>query len=465
MHEEPGRGSRGRWVALTLALAGAVVLVAACDPVYEERPVSPLVGSPAASSQLAGCDRADSVVVATADTHLDPACTYSKGIEVRASGVTLDCQGATIESPAGAGGRGILVATPADVPLHDVVIRNCLVKGFLNSLRVTREGFKSLVAGHEYDTPTSAIVVENSHLYRSRGSGVFVDGYVSGVTLRQLEIAGSGSVGIYLEAGSRDNVVEDNLVYDNGFGDVKPEGVPLEGTNIRYHSTGREGIAVDGSRNNVIRGNRIVHNAAGGIFLYKNCGEYATQKPQGWWTRRYGAEGNLIESNEIGGGSGAGPTGVWVGSRMAENQLFMDCSDPVYVTSASTRIHLDRAAGNVVRDNSITGFTHGVRVEDDGNRIEANRIVGTDPAGEAVLIGTKYRTEVLAQPVAGTEVVDNQSTVDGNPSPYRWIHGHTGTTFSGNQQVDGSQFVPSQLVAGQQPTMNPHLFVIDFWFV
>src|SRR5262249_13833436 len=143
----------------------------------------------------------------------------------------------------------------------------------------------------------------------------------------------------------------------------------IGGTEFRYLSTGREGIAVDGSRNNQIRRNRLARNSAGGIFLYKNCGEYITQKPNQWWQRRYAADGNLIEANTI----SDEPNGIWIGSRMEENQIFLDCSDPVYVSGPISRIHLDYAAHNVVRRNRLTRVDNGIRVEDDGNRIEKNR--------------------------------------------------------------------------------------------
>ena len=129
--------------AAVLALSSLV----ACEPPPPEE-----------GSVLIGCDRADERVQVTETSHLDPDCTYTLGVDIAASGVTLDCQGATIRSAPGAGGRGILVATPIDTPLHDVTVRNCTVDGFLNSLRVTRDGFRTLPEGEEYengDRPTS----------------------------------------------------------------------------------------------------------------------------------------------------------------------------------------------------------------------------------------------------------------------------------------------------------------------
>ena len=423
-----------------------------------ERPLATLVGTLAPDSELAGCDRADEAITVVANTHLDPACVYTKGLAIRASDVVLDCRGARIEDVAANRSRGIVVASPSDQALSGVTVRNCVVAGFLNNVRVTREGFKSLAAGAEYDAAFSDIVIENSHLYASRGSGVFVDGYVSGVTLRDLEIAGSGSVGVYLEAGSRGNVVANNRIRANGFGDVVPEGVPFDlgGVPYRYRSTGREGIAVDGSRNN-----EIVGNSAGGIFLYKNCGEFATEEPAQWWPRRYGADGNRIEGNTI---QDEG-TGVWIGSRMAANQIFMDCSDPAYAANPFLRIHRDYAADNRIAANTFVNTTFGVRVEDDGNAIEDNSFVSDADGAQAILIGTKNRTTLLGEPVDATTIAGNHALIPGNATPYRWIHGHTGTTFENNvvhvQAADAGAEVA--LVQGTQPRIDPFLFVIEFW--
>lgn len=456
------KGSARRIGARAIAALAATILATACVPDVVEKPLPVLVGAPSASSTLAGCDRAGQRIVATADTHLDPACTYTAGVEVRAADVVLDCRGARIEDTSGSAGRGIWVVAPADVPLSNVTVRNCVLKGFLNNVRVSRDGFRSLAPGAEYDAAFSDIVIENSHLYSSRGSGVFIDAYVSGVTLRDLEIAGSGSVGIYLEAGSRDNVVERNVVHRNGYADVVPGGLPIDlgGLSLRYESTGREGIAIDGSRGNVVRDNVLTANSAGAIFLYKNCGEFVTERPTQWWPRRYGADDNVIERNVI----HHEKHGVWIGSRMSENQLFMDCSDPAYVSSAFERVHLDYAARNVVRENAFHEVPYGVRVEDDGARVEGNWFTGADPAAVAVLVGTWRRTEILGEPVDGAVVTGNHSQLP-DPTPWRWIHAHTGTTYADNR-VHGDVLdagAPAPLVPGTQPTVNPFLFVIRFW--
>ena len=197
---------------------------------------------------------------------------------------------------------GILITAPADVSLQRITVRNCFVRGFLNNLRVTREGFKQLPRGAEYDHGYSDVLIERNHLYSSRGSGIFVDGYVTGVTLRQMDIAGSGSVGIYLEAGSKGSTVLDNHIHHNGYAGTGPKGATFDlggGAVVRYLSTGREGIAIDGSRYNRVVRNRLDHNANGAILVYKNCGEFTNLRPEQWWTRPYGSTGNRIEDNTI----------------------------------------------------------------------------------------------------------------------------------------------------------------------
>ena len=82
-----------------------------------------------------------------------------------------------------------------------------------------------------------------------------------------------------------------------------------------FWGVGREGLAVDGSYENVITGNAFFGNSNGGLFLYKNCGEYPDSGR--YFERRHHADDNLIEGNTFVGGR----NGVWVGSRMGENTL------------------------------------------------------------------------------------------------------------------------------------------------
>ncbi|MHC5012583.1 MAG: right-handed parallel beta-helix repeat-containing protein, partial [Planctomycetota bacterium] len=143
-------------------------------------------------------------------------------MRIVASDVTLDCQGARMAAPDRR--YGIYVIAPTDVPLSNVTVRNCHIDGFLNSVHIERDGFRELPEGAEYENAFSDIVVEDSTMRNSRGVGIFVNGYVTDVTLRRLHIEGTGSAGIYLETGSRNNVVEDNQLVNNGYRENGPNG-------------------------------------------------------------------------------------------------------------------------------------------------------------------------------------------------------------------------------------------------
>ena len=92
------------------------------------------------------CSAAGERTILTRSARLDPACAYTAGFEITASKVTLDCRGAVVDGT-GQGDTGILVHAPADADLSRITIRNCVVRGFLNSIRVTRDGFRALPAG------------------------------------------------------------------------------------------------------------------------------------------------------------------------------------------------------------------------------------------------------------------------------------------------------------------------------
>lgn len=402
---------------------GVVILLAAAAA------TATLIGVPrsaGADPVLIGCDQAATRVHLTGDSVLDPSCTYTAGFDITTPDTTLDCRGATIDAATDQG-VGILISTPNDVDLAAVTVTDCHVVGFLNNVRVRRDDARFLPAGSEYRSNTSDIRLVDNEFSGSRGVGVYVDAYVSDVTITGNDIHDTGSSGIYLEAGSRQNRIEGNSLVRNGGTENGPEGstFAVGGTTVWYWGTGREALSIDGSTDNVVRGNTFARNSFGAIFLYENCGEFAS-KPD-WFERRVPATRNLIEDNDI----SEELNGVWVGSRMGENTLPMDCSDPAYVDEPGKRVALDHAPGNTVRANRFADVTYGIRVEDDGTVVEGNRFEQTAADQHPVIIGTPYRTAVLHQPVTGTVLRDNVTT-GANDSPYRWVHGEQDTTVEGN---------------------------------
>ncbi len=406
---------------------------------------------PLPGSTLIGCDRAADRVEVTTNSYLDPDCTYSGGFDVTASEVTLDCQGATIRGPEN-GGVGIVISAPVGTSLHDVTVTNCHTEGFTNGLKITRPGFRDLPAGGEYEDHLDDIVVTHSTFADSHGVGVYVDGYVTGVRITHDTIDNAGSSGIYLETGSRGTTVSRTLLVHNGYIENGPGGqaFSFDGADLWFWGVGREGISVDGSYDNTISHNVFWDDSNGGVLLYKNCGEYPDRAR--YFERRYHADDNLITQNTF----FHERNGVWVGSRMAENTLPMDCTDPAYIDKPLQRVVLDYAQHNTVSDNTFQDVTYGVRVEDDDNRVIGNHFRASSPDHHAVLIGTPLRASVLGEPVTGTVVKDNVSDIVGNVDPYRWIDGTTGTVDENNTALG----VPSTVCPGVEPWRSQFIFVV-----
>ena len=425
------------------ALAALIVIactVAACKP-----------APPIAGSVLIDCDRAAQRITVTVNSHLDPDCTYSGGFDITASNTTFDCQGATIRNP-DYSTKGIQISAPVGHGLHDVTVKNCHIEGFMNGIRITRPGFQSLPAGGEFADDLHDITVVDSSVADTQGSGLYVDGYVTGVTISHDNIQNTGGSGIYLEAGSKGTTVEHTILAHDGYLANGPGGqlTSFGGINVWFWGTGREGLSIDGSFDNTIKDNVFWNNSNGGIQVYKNCGEYP-DKP-GYFERRYPATGNLITGNtfvdEL--------TGVWVGSRMAENTIPMDCAAPAYIDKPLQRIVLDHAPGNTVEDNDFVDTTYGVRVEDDDNQVIGNRFSAASPDHHAILIGTPYRASVLNEPVTGTVLRNNSSDIVGNTDPYRWIDGTTGTVDENNTALGA----PTAVCPGVEPWRSPFIFVV-----
>lgn len=409
--------------------------------------------SPLASdSQLIGCSSAADRIQITQNSHLDPSCVYTGGFDISTSNVTLDCRNALIQAQGSTGLRGIAIAAPEDTALTGVTVRSCHVEGFLNSLRILREGFRSFEQGEEYLTPTDQILLEKNYFSKSHGVGVYIDAYVSGVTVQKNLIAEAGSTGIYLETGSRRNTIEQNFIVNNGFRENGPDGqlATLNGIDFWFWGVGREGLAIDGSYENTVRRNVFAGNSAGGLFLYKNCGEFP-ESPR-YFERRFPSDNNVIERNLFWGGR----NGVWVGSRMGENTLPMECTDDAYIQEPVRRVVLDFAADNTIRSNVFRDVTYGIRIEDDGNKVIGNSFFSADPDSHAVIIGTPDRTEVLGQPVTGTVLKYNIAHISGNKFPYRWVHGHDETVSKLNRALGRTV----ELCEGEPPPRQPLIFVI-----
>lgn len=275
---------------------------------------------------------------------LKPACVYPQEMLITTSHTTVNCNGAILE---GNNERAFgIVVNSKGKPLSDVVIRNCKVRNFTRSgIRITSDiPANKLSANHDENyrrTPTR-ITLDNVEVTGSGRVGIYFDDYVTHSTLSHSVVRDSYMSGIYLEHSSRNNKIVDNQIIDNGhesFGKGK-----------------REGLAVDSSAYNLIEGNRFESNGAGGVFLYKNCGEhFSTGKSVIRWQH---SDYNVIRHNTFVNE----PVGIWLASRQNRDLSGFDCGDKP--RDASGKYFNDYADNNVVEGNRFDGVK--MKVLDNG---------------------------------------------------------------------------------------------------
>ncbi|ADW72985.1 Parallel beta-helix repeat [Rahnella aceris] len=267
------------------------------------------------------------------NTTLSPHCVYKEAVIITSSNTTLDCRGAVLE---GDNERpfGILINSKGK-PLSDVTVRNCKVRHFTRSgIRITSDiAANKLSPNHEKNyrrTPTR-ITLENVEVTGSGRVGIYFDDYVTHSTLSHSIVRDSYMSGIYLEHSSRNNKVVDNQIIDNG--------------HERFGKGKREGLAVDSSAYNLIEGNRFESNGAGGVFLYKNCGEhFSTGKSVIRWQH---SDYNVIRNNTFVNE----PVGIWLASRQNRDLSGFDCGDKP--REGSLKFYPDYADNNVVGQNQF----------------------------------------------------------------------------------------------------------------
>lgn len=269
--------------------------------------------------------------------------------------------------------------------LTNVTVRNCIVRNS-NAIGIVvgwRGSDQAKVSVHEreeiYDRTPRFVQILNTRVEASKGPGIYIDDYVSDVTLRQISVTRSDSMAIYLEHSSRRITIEDSLFEDNSVGKK------------------REAVAIDSSAHNVVRRNIFRRNKAGGIFLYKNCHEHAAFDAK--QTERWqGSDNNLIEDNHF----EDEPVGVWIGSRQSLDLRKLRCGDPYY----GGKFVRDKARENTVRSNSFLRVAKGVLIEDDENAVVGNRFQTTQEV--CIRVGSAPRSTFLGLPVVGIDVKDNE---------------------------------------------------------
>ncbi|MCL6705789.1 right-handed parallel beta-helix repeat-containing protein [Pseudomonas sp. R2.Fl] len=195
-----------------------------------------------------------------------------------ASGVGLDCRGATL------GGKKVKYSTNSPTVLvrsqkrgdgggwsvpRDIAIRNCKIIG---SVRLTGLGPNG-----------EAEEVRKSSLNRNHTANAQQNA-PSGISLDKVTIDGLGGIPLYFGPGVTNSALRNSIIRGKSsktaiYLDAESAGNVI--TDNRFQvKVDREMIAVDGSARNVISGNTFENPRKGGVFVYRNCGEGGTIRHQ-----------------------------------------------------------------------------------------------------------------------------------------------------------------------------------------
>ena len=197
-----------------------------------------------------------------------------------ASGTVIDCAGGWYNEgrPTELVIRSEETAAGWERP-EGIEIRNCRIRGAIRVMGLGRNGEAEAVRasshreGHTRRAQEAApmrIRIAHVEIEAVHRIPLYLGPGVTDVTFAHSRITGwSVSTAIYLDCESAGNVIADNTL---------------------AMQAAREVIAVDGSADNRIEGNRFENIAYGAIFLYRNCGEGGT-------VRHQTPHGNLIRGN------------------------------------------------------------------------------------------------------------------------------------------------------------------------
>jgi parallel beta-helix repeat protein len=181
---------------------------------------------------------------------------------------------------------------------ENIVIQNCRIRGAIRVMGLGRNG-------EAEDVRESSL--QEGHTRRAQQAAP------TNIRISGVEIEAVHRIPLYLAPGVTDVVFENSRI--TGWGastaiylDCETAGNRIAGNTLAMRAA-REVIAVDGSADNVIEGNRFENITYGGIFLYRNCGEAGT-------VRHQTPHGNVIRDNWFDTRTlGAFQTAIHLGSR------------------------------------------------------------------------------------------------------------------------------------------------------
>jgi hypothetical protein len=313
------------------------------------------------------------------------------------SGVTIDCNGATIDglavpelsqenaktdmilikSRVTGNARSPTWSRPTDVTVKDCkVIGSVRVQGMAKIADLQHSSYMPGHATRMRRIAPTRIIFDNLTITAWARTPVFIGVGVTYSKLINSELKGeAGSVAVYLEAESSRNLVKDDDIHT-----VTP----------------REVVAVDASDYNEIIDNRFSALSKGGIYLYRNCGEhsivrhttpsYNTIVNNVFYYRKYNPSPYSVNPS------------VYMGARNGSRNYCGNDHGHPFGSSASD---LDYAQNNVVMQNQIYKLPVSLMIQegeatDSPNYIAYNTTVTTPvPRLAGCYVGTGYLKDFI----------------------------------------------------------------------
>lgn len=403
------------------------VLIVGCDNVpILNTPETPPVQPSACPNWQPG-----ETVTITENTTLPPGCYYQRvSFVIQQSNIQFDCNGAVLngtgtvhknadfipysESNAPAG-VAFSITSLQNKMINDIEVRNCKIKNYVDGVRIktllTPETVKQLKTMRDglalEETLRSyapqAIQLNNLSISDAHKHGVYVDRYVHHVEITNGVISNSGNSAIYLESGTQQVAIRQMRLEHNGYSSYdRDKRVSLP----RLGVARREAIAVDSSAQNLIDSNVLRDNAAGGIFLYKNC--YEKYQDAAQMPRLQHSDANRIVHNQFQNEA----VGVWLASRQSRDLADFSCGDAVVYSQSGQQFFRDFAQDNLVSGNTFTNVEVGVKVEDDHNQVRNNQFVGDSQTD--IQVGSSIRS-LLKQPIIDVDLAGNMHQARAQP--------------------------------------------------
>lgn len=301
-------------------------------------------------------------------------CEIMKSIKIQSSDVELDCNNNTLNGNDSAPYGLFIGGTKREIT--NINVTHCNFSNFKkNAIRISSGiSMNKWGENHQinYSMAPSNIKISNSKAAYSGGVGIYVDSYAHDMILDHIASIKSQGVGIYLEQATKNVHITNSKIIGNGVSTTR--------------KSLREGIAIDSSANNFIHNNVISSNAAGGIFLYKNCGEKISSNKS--TLRWQSADKNIISSNLI----STEKVGIWVASRQRKNLSRWDCGDKSIDNKG--KYFQDYANNNIILNNEFNKTLTGVIIEGSFNTVTDNTFIDSPKAIEVptqdILNKTKY---------------------------------------------------------------------------